>query len=92
MTQEQTKEINRLKKTIERLESRTETKYLRKLEKENHRLEVVIKTHERNIEQKNRELVELATKVIQEESFSEKMDRKNKEMKQLLKEKRTEKK
>ena len=92
MTQEQTKKINQLKQKIQRLESRTETKYLRKLEKENHRLEVLIKTHEKNIEQKNRELVELATKVIQEESFPAKMDRKNKEMKQLLKEKRAERK
>ena len=65
---------------IEQLEARMDVKYLHKLEKEIKGLNIIIKTHELNIKQKNRELVELATKIVSEESFQERLNRKNKKL------------
>lgn len=80
MTQKQTKKIKQLKKTIERLEARENVKYLHKLEKEIRGLRVIIKTKDLVIIQKNRELVELATKIVSEESFEKRLNRKSKKL------------
>ena len=73
-------ENTRLKQIIKRLEARMDVKYLHKLEKEIKGLNIIIKTHELNIQQKNRELVELATEIVSEESFQERLNRKNKKL------------
>lgn len=64
----------------EQTEAQMNVKYLRKLEKKIKNLEIINKTHELNIERKNRELVELATKIVSEESFQERLDRKGKKL------------
>ena len=82
--QEYKKENNRLREKNKKLEARESVKYLHKLEKEIRGLRVIIKTHELNLIQKNKKIKELAGKIIQEESFNERLERKNKEMKRSM--------
>ena len=80
-------ENNRLKEKIKRLEARMDVKYLHKLEKKNRDLGLIIKTKELHILDLNKKIVGLRTKIVQEESFSAKLERKNKELKRKGKKK-----
>ena len=76
--QEYKAENTTLKETIKRLEARESIKYLHKLEKTIRGLNVVIKTKDLNILKLNKIISELSTKIVQEESFKERLDRKSK--------------